>query len=305
MKVHVIIPTYKPDEKLDKNLAMLKKQTLRPDRILLINTEEELFQSKVFPTLEQGDIIHIPKSEFDHGGTRNRAAATCDCDYMVLLTQDAIPADEYLLENLIKAFEDPGVCAAYGRQMADYKDNPVEAYTRIFNYPKQSRVKSIEDLEELGIKTFFCSNVCAAYRKDIYDQLGGFPIQTIFNEDMIFASRLIQNGYKIAYQADAKVWHWHNYKAMEQLRRNFDLAVSQVQYGGLFTEVKSESEGMKLVMKTMQYFIGKGRIDYLPHIFMQSAAKYIGYKLGKQYKKLPKRWIRKISMNPGYWKEKM
>lgn len=302
MKINVIIPTYKPDEKLDKNLRMLRKQTLSPDKILLVNTEEAYFESSEFEKLDQGEIIHISKSEFDHGGTRNMAAALCDCDYILLLTQDAIPADEYLIENLLKPFEDPGVCAAYGRQMADYKDNPVEAYTRIFNYPKEDRVKSVEDLDVLGVKTFFCSNVCAAYRKEVYDRLGGFPTHTIFNEDMIFASRLIENGYKVAYVSDAKVWHWHNYTAMQQFRRNFDLAVSQVDYGGLFEEVKSESEGIRLVKKTFTYFWKKGRIDLFPHIFLQNAAKYIGYKLGRNYKKLPVSVIRRVSMNPAYWK---
>ena len=113
-KIDVIIPTYHPDEKLEKCLRMLKKQTVQPQKILLINTEKEFFHSKVFPTLKQGEIIHITKPEFDHGGTRNRAAAMCDGDIMILLTQDAIPADEYLIENLIRPFEDEEVHTAYG-----------------------------------------------------------------------------------------------------------------------------------------------------------------------------------------------
>lgn len=301
MKINVIIPTYKPDDMLEKNLRMLRKQTLTPDRIILINTEESLFHSKEFYKLPQGELYHINKPEFDHGGTRNRAAAMCDGDIIVLLTQDAIPADERVLENLVRPFEDPEVCAAYGRQMADYKDNPLEAYTRKFNYPKESRIKCREDLPVLGIKTFFCSNVCAAYRKSVYDQLGGFPLHTIFNEDMIFASRLIEAGKKIAYVADAKVWHWHNYTAMDQLRRNFDLAVSQVDYGGLFLQVKSESEGVRMVKATLLHFIRKGMIWYVPHIIIQNAAKYIGYKLGQNYRKLPMWFIKKVSLNPSYW----
>lgn len=303
MKIDVIIPTYKPDKKLDRNLRMLKKQTLKPDRILIINTEEEYFNSKEFDSLEQGEIIHIKKCEFDHGGTRNKAASLCDGDFIVLLTQDAIPADEHLLENLIKPFEDEEVCASYGRQMADYKDNPVEAYTRLFNYPKESRVKSLKDLDELGIKTFFCSNVCAAYRKSMYDKLGGFPVHTIFNEDMIFASKLILNEKKIAYAADAKVWHWHNYNAVEQLKRNFDLAVSQVDYGGLLKEVKSESEGIRLVKNTILYFLRKGEIKYIPQIILHNAAKLVGYRLGKNYKFLPLWFVKKISLNPSYWND--
>ena len=303
MKIDVIIPTYRPDDKLEKNLRMLRRQTLSPDRILLINTEESCFHSKEFYKLPQGEIIHITKQEFDHGGTRNLAASLCDGDIMILLTQDAIPADEYLIENLVRPFEDPEVCAAYGRQMASYKDNPLEAYTRRFNYPAVSRVKSKEDLPVLGIKTFFCSNVCAAYRKSVYDELGGFPLHTIFNEDMIFASHLIEAGKKIAYVSDARVWHWHNYTAMDQLRRNFDLAVSQVDYGGLFLAVKSESEGIRMVKETLRYFIRKGKLAYVPHIIIQNGAKYIGYKLGRNYHKLPLWFIKKISLNPDYWND--
>ena len=127
-------------------------------------------------------------------------------------------------------------------------------------------------------------------------------MHTIFNEDMIFASHLIEEGKKIAYVADAKVWHWHNYTAKEQLKRNFDLAVSQVDAGGLFTKVKSESEGIRLVKMTLLHFIKKGQFHYIPKIIMQNGAKYIGYRLGKSYKKLPKKWILKISLNPWYWK---
>lgn len=73
----------------------------------------------------------------------------CDGEIMILLTQDAIPADEHLIENLIKPFEDEEVCAAYGRQMADKKDNPVEAYTKFLIIQKKAglKVKKICGLE--------------------------------------------------------------------------------------------------------------------------------------------------------------
>ena len=303
MKVNVIIPTYKPDDKFEKNLRMLRRQTLQPDRILIINTEESLFHSKEFEKLPQGEIVHIRKEEFDHGGTRNRAAALCDGEIIVLLTQDAIPADEFLLENLTKPFADADVCAAYGRQMADWKDNPVEAYTRTFNYPKESRVKSEKDLPVLGIKTFFCSNVCAAYRKSVYDELGGFPLHTIFNEDMIFASRLIEAGKKIAYAADAKVWHWHNYSAVEQCKRNFDLAVSQKDHPEVFSGLRSEGEGIRLVKETAGYLIRSGRGLLVFKLVIDSGCKYMGYLAGKRYKRLPRWLILRCTMNRNYWRE--
>ena len=226
----------------------------------------------------------------------------CDGEIMILLTQDAIPADEYLIENLLKPFEDEEVCAAYGRQMADKKDNPIEAYTRIFNYPKESRIKSKKDLPELGIKTFFCSNVCAAYRKSEYDALGGFPLHTIFNEDMIFAGKRIYAGDKVAYVAEAKVIHSHNYTGRQQFHRNFDLAVSQTQHPEVFEGVPSEGEGIRMVKATAKYLVRNG---YPWKVFMlvyQSGCKYIGYFLGKRYEKLPMWLILKCTSSRKYWK---
>ena len=301
-KIDVIIPTYHPDEKLERCLRMLKRQTIQPQRILLINTAEKFFHRKVFSTLKQGEIVHITKPEFDHGGTRNQAARMCDGEIMILLTQDAIPADEYLIENLLKPFEDEEVCAAYGRQMADKKDNPIEAYTRIFNYPKESRIKSKKDLPELGIKTFFCSNVCAAYKKDIYQKQGGFVRRTIFNEDMIYAGGLIQAGYGIAYAAEAKVIHSHNYNCMQQFHRNFDLGVSQAEHPEIFEGVPSEGEGMRLVKKTLSHLVRSEKIWLIPGFVMQCAGKYAGYLAGKNFRRLPKKFVLWCTMSPNYWK---
>ena len=119
----------------------------------------------------------------------------------------------------------------------------VEQYTRQFNYPEQSCVKTKADIPTLGIKTFFCSDVCAAYRRDLFEELGGFESPVIFNEDMFFAANAIEHGYGVAYAADAKVVHSHNYTMRQQFHRNFDLAVSQKQHPEIFEQVSSEAGG--------------------------------------------------------------
>lgn len=307
MTVDIIIPVYKPDEKLKKNLIALKKQTKKPEHIFLINTEEEFFPEevkKLLLTMPNVLVTHIKKSEFDHGGTRNMGTKMSKADIIFFMTQDAIPANENLVEEIVKSFSNEKIAAVYGRQMADKKQDFLEAFTRTFNYPKESQLKSKTDLEKLGIKTFFCSNVCAAYRREVHEQLGGFPLKTIFNEDMIFASKLILEGYSIFYNAQAKVWHWHHYTGMQQLRRNFDLAVSQMQYGGLFLKVKSESEGIRLVRETVRYLLRAGKAYLIPYVIYISGCKYIGYRLGKKYDKLPLKVVRWLSMNPHYWDKK-
>jgi rhamnosyltransferase len=202
----------------------------------------------------------------------------------------------------LEAFADPWVSVAYARQLPDEKAGLVERYTRTFNYPKHSRVKSREDLQELGIKTFFCSDVCAMYRNGVYQKLGGFVERTIFNEDMLMAAAMIRADYRIAYVAEAKVVHSHKYTYRQQFTRNFDLGVSHRQYREVFTGVKSESEGIRLVKNTMKYLCEKKKYYLIPDLIISSGFKFLGYQFGKRYEIFPVWLVKKFSMNRSYWK---
>lgn len=230
-------------------------------------------------------------------------AGMSDADIVVYMTQDAIPVDEKLIGTFAKIFEEnPDIGIAYGRQLPREECNIIERYTRRFNYPEKSLIKTKEDLPKLGIKTFFCSDVCAAYRRNYLLSAGGFEDPTIFNEDMIFAGKRIYAGDKVAYVAEAKVIHSHNYTGRQQFHRNFDLAVSQTQHPEVFEGVPSEGEGIRMVKATAKYLVRNG---YPWKVFMlvyQSGCKYIGYFLGKRYEKLPMWLILKCTSSRKYWK---
>lgn len=268
-----------------------------------MNTEESMWNKEWEKLSDAMEVHHLTKEEFDHGGTRARAAELSDADVMVFMTQDAMPADRELLAELLKALDqEENIAAAYARQLPNAECSFVERYTRAFNYPDTSLVKTKADLDKYGIKTFFCSNVCAAYKKEIYEKQGGFVRRTIFNEDMIYAGGLIQAGYGIAYAAEARVIHSHNYNCMQQFHRNFDLGVSQAEHPEIFEGVPSEGEGMRLVKKTLAYLIHSGRIWLIPGFALQCAGKYAGYLAGKKFRKLPKKFILWCTMSPNYWK---
>ncbi|BCJ95734.1 rhamnosyltransferase [Anaerocolumna cellulosilytica] len=316
-KIDVIIPVYKPDGKFRQLIERLVKQSRKPNTIFLLHTLEEPADSAAaissreaidfVKSLKTEDCnIHytaVKKADFDHGGTRNLGASLSNAAFVVFMTQDAVPADSHLIENLIVPFKEKAVAAAYARQLPNPKSGIIESYTREFNYPLESYLKSEKDLPILGIKTYFCSNVCAVYRKKVYEELGGFVLKTIFNEDMIMAAGIIRAGYSIAYQADARVYHSHVYNYRQQFKRNFDLAVSQEQYREIFKAVKSENEGIKLVKRTLNYLCKEGKYYLIPDLILQSAFKYFGYKAGRNFKKLPLEFIKKLSMNPGYWED--
>ena len=301
LSVDVIIPTFYPNQRTIGLVHRLLNQTYEVNCIYLINSEAEHFPVELTEFGEKVAIRHIPRDEFDHGGTRHLAAMESKADVVVFMTQDAVPVNERLIEELLKPFSDASIGIVYGRQLPSSTANEIERFTRGFNYPPVSQVKSLADLPRLGIKTFFCSNVCSAYRKDLYESLGGFEHHIIFNEDMIMAAKLLHSGHKVAYAAEAKVIHSHNDGCVRLLKRNFDLGVSQAEYPEIFSLANSESEGIRLVRLSMRHLWGIRKPWLIPHLLIISGFKWSGYRMGRKFQRLPKWLVKRCSMNNAYW----
>ena len=304
--IDLVIPVCKPGDEFLQLLAKINNQSYPVGKIILMNTEEQYWKEfvikhKEIENFDKLEVHHLTRREFDHGNTRNQGISYSDAEYILLMTQDAVPENEFLVESLLKGFDNPKVAVAYGRQLPREDCREAEKFTRSFNYPAESKLKSKADIETMGIKAFFCSNVCAMYKREFFDLLGGFTKKTIFNEDMIFAGNAIKADYMIAYVAEARVVHSHNYGNMEQLHRNFDLGVSQKEHPEVFAGIKSESEGIKLVKKTAAHlWKSKRKLQIIPMV-IQSGFKFVGYRLGKNYTKLSKSFVIKCSMNKSYW----
>lgn len=305
MEIDVVIPTYRPGKELFSLLDALEAQSVPVGNIILMNTEREYFDALTagrdfegrYPNVQ---VHHLSRREFDHGGTRHLGVGYSRGEIFITMTQDAMPADNLLVERLAAALSG-NVAVVYARQLPGPDSPEFERASRHFNYPALSRIKTAEDLDTLGVKTFFCSNVCAAYRRDIYEELGGFIRHTIFNEDMIYAAGAVKAGYAVAYEADAKVVHGHSYTNMQQLRRNFDLGVSQADHPEVFGAVASETEGKRLVAETYRYLKREKRLYMFPGFCVQCGFKYAGYLLGKHYRRLPRWVVLRVTDNRGYW----
>ena len=306
MTVDIIIPVYKPDEKLVYLVDRLQQQDYKIKTIRIINTKSEV----PLPPITMGpfpvEIIEIEAKDFDHGATRNMGARLSSADLLIFMTQDAVPAERSLVSSFVREFEKyQDVNIAYGRQLPNQDCRLVEQFTRRFNYPEESRVKSIQDLESMGIKTFFFSDVCGAYRRRPFLQIGGFESPIIFGEDLVHTAKCVSDGERVAYVAEAKVYHSHNYNCLQQFHRNFDGGVVQAVYAELFKDIPSEGEGIKLVKKTAAYLLRIGKPFLLLELFFQSAFKYAGYFLGKRYERLPGFMVRWCTSNPSYFVSKV
>ncbi|HIU87608.1 MAG TPA: glycosyltransferase [Candidatus Avilachnospira avistercoris] len=316
----IIIPVYKPKEAFRRQLLMLSRQTLLPKRLILINTEESLLSDEMKSFIRELDsdeasglfgcieLKHIKKSEFDHAATRSYGISLGRSPVFICMTDDAVPCDERLIERLCEGIlERKGpkgepMAMAYARQLPREDCGMAEAYTRGFNYPETPLIKTKADIERLGIKAFFASNVCCAYQRKIFEELGGFIGRAIFNEDMIYAHKALMEGYGISYEAEAKVLHSHDLSAMEQLHRNFDLGMSQSMNKEVFDGIRSEGEGIRLVLSTARYLLSKGKLLSVIRLFWNSGFRYLGYLLGRHYETLPKKAVSWLCSNKTFVK---
>ena len=286
-----------------KELALEKDETPRgqlPESVALIAALE-----REWPGLF---ALHIPAAAFDHAYTRDMAARMCGTDIAVFMTMDALPAHRGMLGKLCGSFAgNDTVWCAYARQLPRKKADVLERYTRRFNYPEKSRTARREDIKKLGVKAFFCSNACAAYRLDRYLALGGFAGPALFNEDMVFAGEVLENGGAVRYCAEARVYHSHHYTALQQFKRNFDLGISQACHPALFNRkgTASEAEGIRMIAAVAADLAKAGQFADIVRLLWVSAFKYAGYFLGKRFRKLPGFFVKHCSSNPGalFWRE--
>ena len=286
--VDVVIPVYKPDKKLQMVISRLMGQTIVPSNIFLIHTRsseddwhtEQLLQ-EVQTEYSVVQVVSIAQEEFDHGGTRDMAMHLCKSQYVLMMTQDAMPKNGKLIETLRNA-QGEKISVVFARQEPAKDCRIIERYTRTFNYPAESH-SAMEKAAQTnnGIKSIFCSDVCAMYDRIAYEEVGGFPGKVIFNEDEIFAAKSLKAGYDIRYEAQAVVIHSHNYSGVQYFKRYFDLGVSQADFSYIFNEYHAEDEGIRLVKQTFRYLMKRESYFDIPVLFYHSGMKLIGMKLGK------------------------
>lgn len=245
----------------------------------------------------------IPSEEFNHGGTRLLAAELlCDSEFLIYMTQDAILADRDALKALIAPFANPDVAAVFGRQLPRPEAGPIEAHARLFNYPAQSDIRTLESREDLGIKAAFISNSFAAYRRQALMAVGGFPLNVIFGEDTITAAKFLLAGWKIAYVAEAQVYHSHSYSWKQDFKRYFDIGVLHSRESWLLKEFgEASGEGRRFVTSEIAH-LWHGHWWLIPSALARTALKLIGYRLGGMESWLSSGWKRNLSMHPGFWK---
>jgi rhamnosyltransferase len=198
---------------------------------------------------------------------------------------------------------DNNIAMSYGRQLPKADATILSEFARLNNYPDRSTIKSKEDIISLGIKTCFISNSFAAYKKDKLMEFGSFPTHLIMCEDVYVGAKSILLDSKIAYVAEAKVYHSHNYTIGEEFKRYFDIGFFYNSESWILDKFKSaESEGLSYLKREFLFLVNKKKMLLIPEFVFRSAFKYGGFLMGKYQRVIPLRLKRRFSMHAYFWK---
>lgn len=228
--VSVVIPTYQPGEQLLTLVNAIQAQSVsQPFEIVILDSSSSDDSIEQLPRHLNLSVYRISKKDFQHGKTRNLGIALAKSELVAFLTQDALPASDYWLANLIRPLQSyPEVWAVFGSHRGHpfhpaYLNRNLEDHFKTFEPYSHCSVYS--DLHAYyGIDpsfrqiAHFYSDNNSCLRKSIWEE---YPYPDIdYGEDQLWADWVIQSGGVKAFAADAQVCHSHLHDEAEEYERS-------------------------------------------------------------------------------------
>jgi rhamnosyltransferase len=224
--VTIFLPTWNGGARLDAVLAAVRGQrTERSVELRAIDSSSSDGSREVLAR-HGVEFTQIPKAEFGHGRTRNRGVRECRTDLVVLLSQDARPADERWLDELLAPFADPRVAGAFSRQIPRPECHPfqrlnLEAHAAaaerwpVVELASPAEWRALSPAERVERLTF--DNVSSAVRRSVVERVP-FP-DVPFGEDIAWARDVLLAGHRLAFASNSRVEHSHGVSRAEFFQR--------------------------------------------------------------------------------------
>lgn len=296
--VGIAVITHCSKKHLPYCLPALLTSKLRP-RVMVVNSSSNDGTVELAQELGAETLV-IPRAEFNHGATRERARKALGTDVVIMITPDAYVVNPDALEYLIDPIIKGDAAVSYARQIPHDGAGFFERFHRDFNYPHESHIRGLDDLPTYGSYTFFCSNSFAAYCNHALDAVGGFE-HVLLGEDTVAVSKLLREGHKIAYVSEAIVKHSHTYTLEQEFRRTFDTGLARKGYAHYFKGAASDSKRGVEYTKRMFKELAQTRPSSIPYAIAQTFVRYAAYKIGQASVNAPI-WLKKrLSSQDFYW----
>jgi glycosyltransferase involved in cell wall biosynthesis len=297
----VVIPTLNARAYLPKLISALKGQQPCPPTEILIVDSGSNDGTVEYVAGMGGEVRLLTIGLFSHGRARNLGVQNACGDYVVFMSQDAVPRDTVWLVELIAPFKNPQVAAAFSRQVPRPDANPMECFFLETHFPPgEPRLMRRNGHETLRFqRDVFFSNVSSAACRDI---LLRFPFDEslIMSEDQRFALDIIQAGLAVVYAPASIVRHSHDYSWIQVLRRYFDSVYSLTQIFDRHGVSCSARLGAAYLRQEFAMMIRRHPL-YLPRYAAYVLAKTLGTVLGHAAERLPRWLVRQVSLHSYYW----
>jgi rhamnosyltransferase len=257
MKVSVVIPTKNAGPLFRDTLEALRRQKYK-DAIELVFVDSGSTDDTINMAEAYGAAVKsIPPQEFDHGLTRNLGIEMATGEIIILLSQDAIPGDDYLVQNFVDAFDDPQVAGAYARQVPR-EDADILTKRNLNNWLTGRTVEEVrwikdwdsyKKLSPMKRHHFYnFDDVCSAIRKSVWRSI---PFRASdFGEDIDWSQRILEAGWKIAYWPKSYVIHSHARSVPYEYKRNLQTFKKLYEQYGLYL-VSSRKDLVVATIKTI------------------------------------------------------
>lgn len=224
----IVIPTKNGGSLFRTVIEKLCRQTYWTDSELIVIDSGSSDETLSIAEAAKAKVVRIAPEEFNHGATRDLGISLALAETVVLMVQDAVPANPMMLEHLVTACEQEGVAGAYGRQVP-YPNADVLIKRNLNNWLTGRTVREVRSIEDRASysmlppieKYLLCNfdNVCSAIRKSVWREIKFGVVD--FGEDIDWAERVLLNGHKIAYEPRARVFHSHERTLWYEYHRTY------------------------------------------------------------------------------------
>lgn len=297
--VSIVIPVKNAARWLPDLLPALFAQDPAPMEVVLVDSMSTDATREIAARFDRVRVV--PIENFSHGRARNLGAREARGEFVVLLTQDALPdGPAWLARLLAPLLEDPQVAAAYSRQAPRPDANPMERYFLLTHFPDGPAVRRAKQPgETLTLGKVFFSNVSGVARRELLLK-HPFDENLIMSEDQQFSRDLMNAGYAVVYQPSSVVLHSHNYSLATCFKRYFDSVYSLTLIFPAHDVGTSVSMGWKYLFGEMS-FIARRYPWWLPYYLLYTFAKTCGTVLAHFGDRLPRSVLRRISLHSYHW----
>jgi len=211
MRVSVVIRTLNEAQYLSDLLEMIRRQETSFDVEVVLIDSGSTDQTVEIASSYGCRITYITKQEFSFGRSLNRGCEFSTGDILVFISGHCVPVDRHWLQNLCQPIAAEKVTYTYGKQIGDDDSNYSERRIFAKYFPAASAVPQ---------EGFFCNNANSAVLRSAWEH-NRFDEELTGLEDMELAKRLVEQGHKVGYVAEAPVFH-HHQETWASVRRRFE-----------------------------------------------------------------------------------